>query len=668
MSLIDNILNIGEDGYGGVLNTIGNAAGAVGRTINKINGLGRNEKSVGAIRDINTNGFLAQESLFRPNFFARAFDEPTYLSFRIEFMFNDPSNIGRNTAYNNSGVLNSAFTSSYYGTMYDYMPEPLLDDYGEVELGKDSSLGKRYSTEHYLDAQIGDHGRASLLHAFKNALMDIEDNFPYYFTSISGLDSITKVNPENGMRVKDGLIELECYEGIDLKITQLMQLYRKVAWDDVYQRWVLPDMMRYFGMRIYVSEIRLFSDVLPASDINNNKLSGHLFDMSNANERNMSYRKSKNDLIGNITNGINNATAVSQAFLGTKSVITKALNYTSATINTGLGVYNTIKGMFDDIMYCNNAINTVMPTLCFECHMCEFDISETLSHINSLKSSNKGTESPRPKIKIKVGNIKEKQTYPLNWTLIGNDRGYAKTLSELKKALEYNQNEVKGINDFTDLRKMRDSYLRILGNYIDDAALNRRYKSAILGERIDEYVTNLEHDSGISEANAITVSRFNSEDMINYGPEMNYNPSDMPQSTAQASLFSTAMNEAVSVATRAGVSDSVVGTKSLATNPTEESIQAIKAVGETLNAAVEKIYGGPEITSMAAQGVNENTIASIANNTFEKFIQELETSTATSENSVMRQVLKNYRMLQKEAIARNVFNSTATSSVTKLND
>jgi hypothetical protein len=35
-------------------------------------------------------------------------------------------------------------------------------------------------------------------------------------------------------------------------------LYRKIAWDDTYQRWVLPDMMRYFTLKILIAEFRTF--------------------------------------------------------------------------------------------------------------------------------------------------------------------------------------------------------------------------------------------------------------------------------------------------------------------------------------------------------------------------------------------------------------------------
>ena len=436
MAITDQILNIGGGGYGNVISTIGNLSGSAGSIIKKIKSLNSKEMSVGAIRDLNTNAFLAQNSQFKPNFFARAFDEPTYLSFRIEFMFNDPEMAIRNTAYNNQGINDSAIRTAFYGQMYDYMPEPLLNDFfTRDEKGAmkptDTSVGILYSTENYLDINLGDHGRAMLLHTFKRALKDIQDNFPYYFTSLRGIDSITSINPGEGVRVKEGLIELECMEGLDLKITQLLQLYRKIVWDDVYQRWILPDMMRYFGMRIYVSEIRLFSDVK-----NENGTVG-TWDFSKEAYRNMTYNGQVDEsggsfleLVKNDPNMLRKSTAVSQSFLGTKSIITKALNYTSGTVNTRLGVYESITGALNQLEYCNNAINEVMPTLCFECHMCEFDIKDTLSHISELKSSNKDTSSPKPKIKIKVGQVREKQSYPLNATLQAGENGYMKTIIE----------------------------------------------------------------------------------------------------------------------------------------------------------------------------------------------------------------------------------------------
>ena len=655
MAITDQILNIGGGGYGNVLSTIGNLSGSAGSIIKKIKSLNSKEMSVGAIRDLNTNGFLAQNSQFKPNFFARAFDEPTYLSFRIEFMFNDPEMAIRNTAYNNQGINDSAIRTAFYGQMYDYMPEPLLNDFfTRDEKGAmkptDTSVGILYSTENYLDINLGDHGRAMLLHTFKRALKDIQDNFPYYFTSLRGIDSITSINPGEGVRVKEGLIELECMEGLDLKITQLLQLYRKIVWDDVYQRWILPDMMRYFGMRIYVSEIRLFSDVK-----NENGTVG-TWDFSKEAYRNMTYNGQVDEsggsfleLVKNDPNMLRKSTAVSQSFLGTKSIITKALNYTSGTVNTRLGVYESITGALNQLEYCNNAINEVMPTLCFECHMCEFDIKDTLSHISELKSSNKDTSSPKPKIKIKVGQVREKQSYPLNATLQAGENGYMKTIIERLDIDSQLEGNLINVDSFGSLFKAREEKGAFLGNFLNDDALNKKYVQTELGPRQVDYLHNLKENVGQAKADTISVKRLTNE-VINNGDRMNYIPGSSSESAAKIGLFTAAMNEAVSIATHAGVSDTIIGTKSLATNPQKEQVSAMQSIGEMMNAAVERIYNGREMKSMAAQGVSDEKRAMIANNSFEAFLRNIEESTATSKDYNMREFLKNYHVIKNQEL------------------
>jgi hypothetical protein len=653
MAIIDQILNIGGGGYGNILSSVGNIAGSAGSIIKKIKNINSKEMSVDAIRDFNTNGFLAQDSQFIPNFFARAFDEPTYLSFRIEFMFNDPEMAIRNTAYNNKGIINSAIRTAFYSQMYDYMPEPFLNDFfTRDEKGAmtpiDTSVGILYSTENYLDINLGDHGRAMLLHTFKRALKDIQENFPYYFTSLSGIDTLTSINPEEGVRVKEGVITLECMEGLDLKITQLLQLYRKIVWDDVYQRWVLPDMMRYFGMRIYVSEIRLFSDV------KNEDGTVGTWDFRDAAYRNMTYNGQVDESGGGFlglakkdSNILTQATAVSQSFLGTKSIITKALNYASGTINTALGAYDSITGALNQLEYCNNAINEVMPTLCFECHMCEFDINDTLSHISKLNSSNKDTSSPSPKIKIKVGQVREKQSYPLNATLQAGKNGYMKTIIDRIDIDSQLEGNLINANSFGSLFRAREGKGAFLGNFLNDDALNKKYVQTGLGPRQADYLYNLNENVGQSKANTISVKRLPNE-VINNSDRMNYIPGSTSQSAAKSGLFTAAMNEAVSMATHAGVSDSIVGTKSLATNPQNEQISAMQSIGEMMNAAVDRIYNGPEMKSMAAQGVSDEKRAMIANNSFEAFVRQLEKSTATSEDYNMREFLKNYRVIQNQ--------------------
>ena len=100
----------------------------------------------------------------------------------------------------------------------------------------------------------------------------LQNNYQYYFQNISGIDSLLKIDPKRGIRVsKDGKVTIKMLEGLDLRITHLLNLYRKIAWDDVYQRWILPDMMRYFMMDIYITEFRIFHQSSSISNPSNQK-------------------------------------------------------------------------------------------------------------------------------------------------------------------------------------------------------------------------------------------------------------------------------------------------------------------------------------------------------------------------------------------------------------
>ena len=652
MALADSIYNVIQNPtYKGVLGTIGDVTQAAGSITRKIRSLNGDEMTPGTIRDYHTNGFLAQNSVFKPSFFARMFDEPTYLTFKIEFMFNDPTNDARNQAYNNSGILDSTITNVYYSVMYDHMPEPFLDDYQIVGGSMDSSTGKRYSTESYLDLNLGDHGRAQLLHNFKMALKDIEKNFPFYFTSISGLDSLVKVAPNQGIRLKDCTISIDCMEGLDLKITQLLQLYRKIVWDDVYQRWILPDMMRYFGMRIYVSEMRLFSATKKEKD------SGpKTYNFGETSTREMTYAGGKERTwMEKTKDAINAGTAVSQAFLGTKSIITQALDYTSATMTTLDEGYRDITGAINQVQYCNNAINEVMPTLCFECHMCEFDIEDTLSHIGTLSSSRHGSDEVKPKIKIKIGQVKETQAYPLNVSLTGSDEyGYAKTIQTHMNDHQIPSNiSISTPNDIYELRgrynpvtkEYEPGNLTFAGEFISDNVLTKRYASEDMGERLSQNLSMMSNELGKTKAQTISERRFSSPKIIDDAQKMQYKPDDLPQTAASIGLFAAGMNEAVSIAYKAGVDSNIVGTRSLATDQTRSVRQSLEAIRDSMNAAIDRIYNGQEMKSMAVNGVPDSVRANLANGAFNAFLDNLELSSAT-QNPIMQSFIRNYRKIE----------------------
>lgn len=669
MSVTSTILN-GTKGANSAISSVSNLANAAGSYANKIKSITKKGKSPATIRDLLTNGFLAQDSVFSPEFFARAFDEPTYLTFRIEFVMNsnDPMTY-RNISFNNNGVMNdegkiittsgiAGRTHTLYNSMYDYMPEPFLDSYVVTNL--DASLGKRYSSESYLDMNLGDHARASMLHTFKLALNDIQNVFPFYFKSISGLSSLSKVNSKDGIRLKDAKITIECEEGLDLKITELLTLYRKIVWDDTYQRWVLPDMMRYFGMRIYVSEIRTFHDT-----VKDGSISSTLKDFSQSTVRNSTYNGSeeKNGL-GKALGNLNQATSLTNAFLGTKSIITRAVNTATQVVGAVNDVNNTINSIKTDVEKCNHAINTVMPTLCYECHMCEFDIDNSMGHVDQLYSSSAKTSSPSPKIVIKIGNVKEKHSFPLNATLnVVNKQNGTNSFtgySVLPKILN-------GVSQYKDYDKY-DSFMNVvsarnidssagnmfLGNYAYDDALNKKYTTNKLGKRIEQYTDNLGHIVGDEESNAINVKRYGNDKIIQNLYDMTYDRDSLSQENAIASLTSSALNEATYVTRKLGVASSLVGTNSTATDQTQTIKNGVDAVGEALQEAIERVYTNPSITSLATS--EENKIK-LANFTINEFFDELNKST-NSENTPLKAILKTY----KEILDTETTNlSTATS-------
>lgn len=429
--------------------------------------------SSGLIRDINTNGFLATNSIYSPEYFVRMFDEPTYLTFKIEFIFHNPRNaLYTNTLveqYNNydptkdytkdsqgNGTSSQIYTldgNTEY--IYDYLPEAFLQDSmiakndgyfvykdksgyspisGEQE-NKDNSkqlIEYYYSAEDYLGLNRGEYGRAKLMKKIKMILKDLQDNFPYYFKSIDGLSNLNKISPDKGRRLEDDIVlTIKCYEGIDLKITQLLQMIRKVVWDDMYQRWVLPDIMRYFGMRIYVSEIRTFHEAhaltenfnfIPKLNVYNFRDDDTEAKMRNATELPMSVNWSEKAM-----NAVSEILTASQA-LGNQFFKDTELNKFITGENNKFAAYsdiaNSLAGAYQTM--CISAINEVMPTICYECHMCEFDISDTVSDMNTLNST--AGDPQEQTIKIKVKQVEDYQVYPLDRNLASNAQGTAYVL------------------------------------------------------------------------------------------------------------------------------------------------------------------------------------------------------------------------------------------------
>lgn len=306
-------------------------------------------------------------------FFSNVYDEPTYLTFRIDFDF---LGIDSGDGYNDipQGLLNVVTRDFVVGSNnVSVLPNIsatdrkyiINDDDQFFDLRRKLFPNSQYSAYNYLYYALGERERARMLLQFKMGLYDIVKYCPYYITSISGLNNLMKVVPTNGVRIpKDGgVLTITCNEALDMRITQVMNLYRKVAWDDVYQRWILPDILRYFKMYIYISEVRVFHTT-----------------------------EDKSPFVSGMTE-----------------------MFPTPQLDVPKGVPNnlvpTLGGSSFKLL--NSAINKCMPTIKLECNMCEFDMSDIMGHVANMSSA-KSDEQVKPTIKIRVGNIREVQSYGLN--------------------------------------------------------------------------------------------------------------------------------------------------------------------------------------------------------------------------------------------------------------
>ena len=145
------------------------------------------------------------------------YQDPTYLGFKLFFTFDDPT----------SGLL-----SRYNHT--------------------NTAMG-------YLDG-IGDTYRMNYLNKFVTILQEVNRKTPWFFQTIEGLDQAWKRGYQEqdfkAMLPKDRKISIGCEESVDLRMTALMDFYRKACFDWNMRREVVPWNLRIFDVYVYIYEAR----------------------------------------------------------------------------------------------------------------------------------------------------------------------------------------------------------------------------------------------------------------------------------------------------------------------------------------------------------------------------------------------------------------------------
>jgi hypothetical protein len=113
----------------------------------------------------------------------------------------------------------------------------------------------QYSCYNYLRSR-GEYKRAAYILSFEKDFSLLVQNCPWFFVKVSGLSDSWKIDSKKNFRGFDKKITIDTLESIDMKMTYLIDLYRKATYDAAYSRWAVPDHMRYFKLNVIVSEIR----------------------------------------------------------------------------------------------------------------------------------------------------------------------------------------------------------------------------------------------------------------------------------------------------------------------------------------------------------------------------------------------------------------------------
>jgi hypothetical protein len=107
---------------------------------------------------------------------------------------------------------------------------------------------------------IGDTARVHYLQKFVQHLVAINQQTPWFFQSIEGLQDAWKHGYQEAdfkpLLPADRKISIKCLESIDLRMTALIDLYRKACFDWPNRREVVPKNLRQFTMYIYCYENR----------------------------------------------------------------------------------------------------------------------------------------------------------------------------------------------------------------------------------------------------------------------------------------------------------------------------------------------------------------------------------------------------------------------------
>lgn len=172
---------------------------------------------------------------FTKGVFLDSFDEPTYLTFALDFKFEDTPATSEVSELNlsNSPLFNTSTSTSAAGFL----------------------TNRGYAAQ------------ADMLGTFKGILRHLTFNAPWYFQSITGLSDLYRLNTDQSKGFKTNpekvSLEIKTLEAVDLRISELAGLYRNAIFDAKFRRERVPDNLRWFSVDVYIAEFRNLRYKLP---------------------------------------------------------------------------------------------------------------------------------------------------------------------------------------------------------------------------------------------------------------------------------------------------------------------------------------------------------------------------------------------------------------------
>ena len=391
-------------------------------------------------------------------------EDPTYLGFKFVFDFGSlPVNLENGWAPSPLLRVNNYTTTDGAANMPQNM-------FGQPQYGFTSTNVVYYSAYNYLLQRDGGYlrgnalKRANALRQFQILLQDINNNSPWFFQSITGLDDLEKIaisgfQSEQGMdnfnpaRTAGKVLTINCLESLNMKMTALANLYNQAMFDADNMKWLVPRNLRKFTMWIYVTEIRNF--------FKTTRLTGSSAAVA-----------ALDDLTSLLTSDRNPGGSIANTPVGER--LPSGPGAPGNSFNSFVrGVANQ-SGLMNDIDAFRNQQDQsgIKPVLIYECHQCEFDFSASkpFADIDVGIDPRAATQS----FKIHVGKVRMRTQFPN----IRTDGSYL----VLGDSYDQNRSSVQIYNDSLDLETIVNLGREILTNVTSQAI------SDLINEGISQFI------------------------------------------------------------------------------------------------------------------------------------------------------------------------------------